>query len=410
MNLLIVDDQTTVTSSLKEGLRGRIPGIDEIFTAASAEEARLIMMGFRVDILLTDIEMPEENGLSLFRWTMEKHPEVVGVFLTSHAEFDYAREAMRLGGFDYILQPARMEEIETMLRRAVKEARRRQKLVRLSEESIHIREQQETLLELLLIKTREKNQAECERLYNKLSGLFAAEIGHCVFRAFRIRVVRVETKNNAWDAELFKLVFRNILEELLAGVPAAVIVARENMGNYYAAAAVQDGLLPDDQWKKAMESFTAFINSHMDFKISVFPGQSVSRIYDAELPEGDADNVPGIYWGSDTAEKPEESDIAQRIRKAQEYIRENVGRGLTRTDVAQYLHINEDYFTRCFKKYTGFTFKDYDIMMRMETAKTLLEQTKLPVSMIAGRVGFDNFSHFSQAFRKYTGKTPSEYR
>jgi two-component system response regulator YesN len=54
--------------------------------------------------------MPEENGLSLFRWTMEKHPEVVGVFLTSHAEFEYAREAIRLGGFDYILQPARMEE------------------------------------------------------------------------------------------------------------------------------------------------------------------------------------------------------------------------------------------------------------------------------------------------------------
>ena len=36
--------------------------------------------------------------------------------------------------------------------------------------------------------------------------------------------------------------------------------------------------------------------------------------------------------------------------------------------------------------------------------------TKLPVSMIAGKVGFDNFSHFSQAFRKYSGKTPSEYR
>ena len=119
-----------------------------------------------------------------------------------------------------------------------------------------------------------------------------------------------------------------------------------------------------------------------------------------------------MHWTEETGQEKDtaEDDIASRVRRAEAYIRENVGRNLSRTEVAQYLHINEDYFTRIFKKITGYTFKEYDIQVRMETAKTLLEQTKLPVSMIAGKVGFDNFSHFSQAFRKYSGKTPSEYR
>ena len=65
LNILIVDDQSAVTDSLKEALSGRITEIDEIYTANSAEVARLTMKSFPVDILLTDIEMPEENGLAL---------------------------------------------------------------------------------------------------------------------------------------------------------------------------------------------------------------------------------------------------------------------------------------------------------------------------------------------------------
>ncbi len=49
-------------------------------------------------------------------------------------------------------------------------------------------------------------------------------------------------------------------------------------------------------------------------------------------------------------------------------------------------------------------------MIRMETAKTTLTKTKLPVSIVASKVGYDNFSHFSRAFKKYTGMTPQDYR
>ena len=394
-------------------MSGKVTDIDEIFTANSAEVARLTMKSFPVDVLLTDIEMPEENGLALFKWAMKEYPETVGIFLTSHAEFDYAREAIRLGGFDYILQPARMEEVESVLARAVEEARKKKNVLRLEQNAFRIQDQREMMLELLLIKAREDNRSECERVYEKLATIVSAGEGRTVFWTARIRIVRFEKKNNAWDADLIRMVFRNVLEELLEPQKASVTTAREDIVCYFAAAAVQEGRLNEAQWKKALETFTSFINNHMDFEVAVFPDPKVTRIYDAGMPDKKKENRPGLHWKEEESGeegKTADEDIAARIRKAQDYIRENIGRSISRTEVAQYLHINEDYFTRCFKKITGYTFKDYDILIRMETAKNLLEQTKLPVSMIAGKVGFDNFSHFSQSFRKYSGKTPSDYR
>ena len=68
MNVLIVDDQSTVVQSLKRQVRWDEIPVDKVYTANSAREARMVIRNFDVDVLLTDIEMPEEDGLSLFRW------------------------------------------------------------------------------------------------------------------------------------------------------------------------------------------------------------------------------------------------------------------------------------------------------------------------------------------------------
>ena len=305
-----------------------------------------------------------------------------------------------------------MEEICETIKRAVHEVQRKQKVMSLERSNVHIQDQREVALELLLVKAGEENRNECDRLYSKLQTLFSAEFPHCVFWTARIRIVRFEKINNSWDSDLIKMVFVNILNELLEEQRVSAIAVREDIVLYDVVVAAQENLLEETSWRRAIESFTSFINSHMDFQVAVYPDRTVSRVYDAKCRKRKMGSVPGIYWEEESESEQEsaEDDIAVRIRKAQAYIRENISRSISRTEVAQYLHINEDYFSRSFKKYTGHTFKDYDILVRMETAKTLLEQTKLPVSMIAGKVGFDNFSHFSQAFRKYSGKTPSEYR
>ena len=69
----------------------------------------------QIDILMTDIEMPGENGLQLLHWVSENYPDIVCILLTSHADFSYAQESIKLGCFDYVVQPAPYQEIEDAL-------------------------------------------------------------------------------------------------------------------------------------------------------------------------------------------------------------------------------------------------------------------------------------------------------
>ena len=120
MNILLVDDQPSVLSSLKSGLNWSALLVHNVYTALNASEAREIILSHPIDILLTDIEMPKESGLSLLRWCRENHYQFESIFLTSHADFFYAQEAIQLESFDYILQPARYEDIESAIKRSIK--------------------------------------------------------------------------------------------------------------------------------------------------------------------------------------------------------------------------------------------------------------------------------------------------
>ena len=65
MNVLIVDDQKAIVESLREGIRWEELGVEKVYTACSAREAKLVLVNFQVDVMLSDIEMPEEDGLEL---------------------------------------------------------------------------------------------------------------------------------------------------------------------------------------------------------------------------------------------------------------------------------------------------------------------------------------------------------
>ena len=106
---------------------------------------------------------------------------------------------------------------------------------------------------------------------------------------------------------------------------------------------------------------------------------------------------------------PEEQE-SSIVDRAKEYIESHVTQELSRNEIAEYLYINSDYLSRIFRKKTGVSLKDYIVEMKIEHAKYLMENSPLPVSIVASKVGFANFSYFSQVFKKVTGTTPMEYR
>lgn len=96
MNLLIVNDEQLTAETMKKDMDWASYGISEVYTAYDTEAARACIAEHPVDILLCDIEMPGENGLKLLRWVREQKKEIECIFLTCHAKFAYAQEAISL--------------------------------------------------------------------------------------------------------------------------------------------------------------------------------------------------------------------------------------------------------------------------------------------------------------------------
>lgn len=128
MNLLIVDDLPNVVEGLAKGISWETLGFSHVFTACNAPEARGILLHWDISVMLCDIQMPVESGLELFQWVQSQNMQVYTIFLTSHAEFEYAQQAIKLGAEDYIVQPAPYEEIFNAVAKAVKQVKQSHRL------------------------------------------------------------------------------------------------------------------------------------------------------------------------------------------------------------------------------------------------------------------------------------------
>lgn len=92
------------------------------------------------------------------------------------------------------------------------------------------------------------------------------------------------------------------------------------------------------------------------------------------------------------------------------YIQNNCGERLSLEQIAVENHYTPAYFSRLFKKQTGYTFTEYLLLCRCERACTLLRETDLRVGDIAAEVGFSDRTKFFKAFAQHTGTTPLKFR
>lgn len=93
-----------------------------------------------------------------------------------------------------------------------------------------------------------------------------------------------------------------------------------------------------------------------------------------------------------------------------DYIAHNFSADVTSMHISNYLHMNNSYFCRLFRKNFGCCFQNYLCMYRIDKSKSLLKNTDMSISEIAARVGFNSISYYSKKFKEHTSLRPSEYR
>jgi DNA-binding NtrC family response regulator len=106
--ILIVDDDETVRRSYLRSLESISC---QVAAARDGEEALQTMEQKPFDVVLLDMRMPGQNGLSVLRTIKQKWPESEVVIITGYPTVDSAKEAVRLGAFDYVAKPVGPQDV-----------------------------------------------------------------------------------------------------------------------------------------------------------------------------------------------------------------------------------------------------------------------------------------------------------
>jgi DNA-binding NtrC family response regulator len=123
--ILLVDDEERFRVTLQKMLAAQ--GL-EVMSLGSGALALKELDRQAYDVVLLDIRMPEMDGIKTLAAIKEGHPEIEVIILTGHASMDAALEIIKLGGYDYLLKPCPLEELQLKIDGAYEKKLDREKI------------------------------------------------------------------------------------------------------------------------------------------------------------------------------------------------------------------------------------------------------------------------------------------
>ncbi len=120
MKVLLVDDDPNMVRQLSGIIEGAFGDRIELFAISDPKEARRWMENNVADILLTDLEMPNVNGLELLRCAKRQHSNAQVLFITGESTLDALSDALEVGATDYLLKPVNQGEVVDLVEDSLK--------------------------------------------------------------------------------------------------------------------------------------------------------------------------------------------------------------------------------------------------------------------------------------------------
>ncbi len=351
--LIIADDEALIRAGLFYRNNWQEMGFEVAAMLEDGKEVLTLLEEQRVDVLLTDICMYQVSGLELANTIHEKYPWMKVILLSGYQEFEYAREAIRCGVYEYLLKPIDYDKLRSVFAKIKKElddaAREVQLLQSIGEEEY------DQVLELT------KLVAD--------SVLGEGEENWLVYA--RLKPVLQDT-----PAEIRQVIVKRLLDLLLKKLAVKDVVLAEEFG----------------QKLKEQGVFGQKENGTDDGNVLLalfrqLNDELVSRNY-LPITRSEGDGC---------------------IQKACIYIKNHLGDDFTYRDVADFVNLSPRHFIRRFRSEMGETFTDYVFRTRMEGAMRLLEEGEILPDDVGFAVGYRDEKYFHQLFKKYTGCTVREY-
>lgn len=370
--VLIVDDEPGIAQGLEFLVEHIMPECRVIGIAMDGAEGIEKALSAKPDIILSDIRMPDMDGLEMIRRLRALGSSARFIILSGHAEFEYARTAISLGVKEYLTKPVDEDALLKALRsvcRCVEEAFRMQAQTFEMEHALV----EYTLKDILM------GNVPTQDVHARLkahSFPVSAEGYACIVVEMNNEIDLVELKRIV-DVEL------DFCQERIAlthSERTAIIVIAH--------------CVPEDKLIEAL-------------------GEIHTQISPARMGVGRTQKCVEEIRASYTEAQQRLDKISARpdiIEEAKAFIHKNYTKNISLNDIAEQLFINPYYFSQLFKKKAGQNYHDYLISLRVTRAKRLLEETDLKLYEICELIGYKDVKHFNRIFGRIAGCTPSAYR
>lgn len=218
LQLLIVDDEKHAVEGIRSGVDWNRLGITAVFSAMTVKQAKELFDQEKIDIMLCDIEMPQATGLELAEWVRERYPHTATIFLTCHADFRYAKQALQLGSFDYVLKPVPFAELEQIIHKAIEKIWRDTEQAQFSQYGQYWFRHQPLLVERfwldIINQTIPSSPEAVKRVAAERNIPYAEEMS---FTPVLIHIQRWHKTLSLRDEKILEYALKNSAEEMLIG-------------------------------------------------------------------------------------------------------------------------------------------------------------------------------------------------
>jgi two-component system response regulator YesN len=443
--VFFVDDEAAMRAGLRDSINWDNSSFSLVGEAPDGELALSLISEILPDILITDIKMPFMDGIELARRVAHMMPWVKIIILSGHDEFEYARQAIRIGVSEYLLKPVTSATLFQALRTAtaqIEEERDRRRTIEALQKvatDVHRLKAEKALLRVI-----HGGNGEAIR-ETELPKAFAGA-GCCLAALIEIfPLPRVPDGGN-----ILARAGSAILSTLSAN--ENVMAFPEGAERIMFVCAANDGKTLEDEAYSVAQAIRYEGERSCSCRVSVALGSPVGHISELQKSMKDAKKAmryieKAVNTGKehslilefrdiDLLEPHEEAGIATEaeneqknsspgssfidlktckhcdiIEKSMGYITAHYAeQSISLNTVAEFVGLSPNHFSTVFSQETGSTFIERLTRTRLARARELLKSTATRASEIAYLVGYNDPHYFSYVFRKNMGLTPSEFR
>lgn len=393
--MLIADDEPIIRRGLKQAIDWDELNIEIVGEAEDGKMAIEKCRELKPNIVLVDICMPYLNGLELIEVINDLFPDTILLIITGHDEFNYAKTAVRLKVFDYVLKPVDEEELYVTIKKITTQLENNKKTQLINEFRAQAVEDNKPFIKSTFMTQMMNGLVSKEEIDEKLKLLgleFKDSIG-----IFVIKPIVNQTlydKDNDFSDGLLYFSMINIIEELLTHFTSSLVM-QKNFEHVVGIVSFKNKI----DWHELCADIEKYIE--------LFIKRTIKMTQDTITDMLDFATTYNLLL-----EQIESDDVRTPVVVvAKKYIDQYFYKSdINLEEVAEYANVNPTYLSRLLKAELGNSFIDYLTKVRIRKAVEYMDDHFLKMYEIAELVGYNTQHYFSTAFKKVMGISPKYYK